>query len=76
MRGLRAWFLRLGELFRKDQRDHELAAELESHLEMHIEDNVRAGMTPAEARRQALMKLGGVESTKESYRARRGIPAD
>ena len=75
MRGLRAWFLRLGELFRKDRRDSELATELESHLEMHVEDNVRAGMTRTEARRQAMLKLGGVESAKENYRARRGIPA-
>ncbi len=75
MRGLRAWFLRIGGLFRKDLRDHELAQELESHLEMHIEDNVRAGMTRAEARRQALLKLGGIEQTKEKYRDRRGIPA-
>ena len=41
---------------------------------MHIEDNVRAGMTPEEARRQALIKLGGVEQTKENYRDRRGLP--
>lgn len=74
MRGLRAWFLRLGGMLRKEQRDHELAEELQSHLEMHIEENMCAGMTPAEARRQALIKLGGVESTKERYRARRGIP--
>jgi hypothetical protein len=32
---------------------------------MHIEDNIRAGMSPQEARRQALIKLGGVEQTKE-----------
>jgi predicted permease len=74
MRGLRALFLRLGGLFRKDRRDRELAAELESHLEMHIEDNMRAGMSLKEARRQALLKLGGVESAKERYRDRRGIP--
>ena len=39
--------------------------ELESHLQMHIEDNVRAGLSPEEARRQALIKLGGVEKMKE-----------
>jgi predicted permease len=41
---------------------------------MHIDDNLRAGMTSEEARRQALIKLGGVDVTKESYRDRRGIP--
>ncbi len=35
---------------------------------MHIADNVRAGMTPDEARRQALIALGGMEQTRERYR--------
>ncbi|MGH9433265.1 MAG: ABC transporter permease, partial [Terriglobia bacterium] len=74
MRQLRAWFLRLGGLFSKDRWNRELAEELESHLQMHIEDNLRSGMTAGEARRQALIKLGGMEPTKESYRDRRTIP--
>src|SRR5579872_7317983 len=74
MRLLRAWFMRLGGLFGKRRRDGELAAELESHVQMHVEDNLRAGMPPEEARRQALLKLGGVEQAKESYRDRRGLP--
>ncbi|MFZ0979908.1 MAG: ABC transporter permease [Candidatus Acidiferrales bacterium] len=74
MRRLRAWFVRFGAMFGKQRRDRELAAELESHLQLHIEENLRAGMTPEEARRQALIKLGGVEQTKESYRDRRGLP--
>jgi predicted permease len=73
-RQLRAWFLRLGGLFNKRRPDHDLAAELDSHLQMHIEDNLRAGMNSEEARRQALIKLGGMEQTKENYRERRGIP--
>ncbi len=74
MRQLRAWFVRLGGLFRRDRSDSELAAEMESHLQMHIEDNLRSGMSAAEARRNALMKLGGIEQTKEIYRDRRGLP--
>jgi len=74
MRRLRALLLRLGGLFRKRRREGELAAEMESHLESHVEDNLRAGMSATEARRQALMKLGGVEQTKELYRERRGLP--
>jgi hypothetical protein len=65
MRQLRAWFLRLGGLFSKERRDRELAAEMESHLQLHIEENLRSGMTPEEARRQALIKLGGMEQAKE-----------
>lgn len=71
---LRAGFLRLAGLFRKPRRDAEFAAELESHLQLHIEDNLRAGMTPEAARRDAVLKLGGVEQTKENYRDRRGLP--
>jgi putative ABC transport system permease protein len=75
MKWLRTSLSRLGELFRKDRRERELAAELETHLQLHIEDNLRAGMTVAQARREAFMKLGGVEQTKENYRERRGLPA-
>jgi putative ABC transport system permease protein len=41
---------------------------------MHMEDNLRSGMSAQEARRQALLKLGGIEPTKEIYRERRGLP--
>ena len=74
MRRLRAWFSRLGETFGRERRERELSAEMESHLQLHIEDNLRAGMSPAQARREAIMKLGGVEQTKENYRERRGLP--
>ncbi len=74
MRRLRAWFSRLGELFAKQRREQELAAEIEIHLHLHIEDNLRAGMSPAQARREAIMKLGGFEQTKEAYRDRGGLP--
>ena len=75
MKWFRRWLFRLGELFRRDRRERELAAEIESHLQLHIEDNLRAGMTGAQARREAIMKLGGLEQTKENYRERRGLPA-
>ena len=74
MRQLRAWFIRLTELFRRPRRERELAAEMESHLQLHIEDNLRSGMTLQEARRQALIKLGGLEQTKEAWRERKGLP--
>ena len=56
MRRLRAWLLRLGELFGRNRRERELAAEMDSHLQMHIDDNLRAGMSREEARRQALAR--------------------
>ncbi|MBZ5725019.1 MAG: ABC transporter permease [Acidobacteriia bacterium] len=74
MRGLRAWLFRLLGMFDRERRERELSEELASHLQMHIEDRIRAGMDPAAARRDALIRLGGVEVTKERYRERRGIP--
>jgi len=74
MRHLRVVVRRLAGFLRKDQRDRELAEEIESNLLLHIADNLRAGMNAGEARRQALMKLGGVEATKEAYRDQRGLP--
>src|ERR1700738_2023468 len=74
MRAIRAWLLRLGATLHKGARDKDLSEELESHVQMHIEDNLRRGMNAQEARREALMKLGGVTQTAESYRERRGVP--
>ncbi len=74
MRKLRGWMVRLGGLFNKRRQDSEFTAEIESHLRLHIEDNLRLGMSPDEARRQALIKLGGVECTREAYRDQRGLP--
>ncbi len=74
MKRLRAWMFRLAGLFRSQRRERELAAEMESHLQFHIEDNLRAGMTPQQARRDAILKLGGVEQTKQACRERSTIP--
>jgi len=74
MNTLRSIVLRLRNLFRKNQLDRELQDELATHLELHIADNLRSGMTPEEARRQALLKLGGLEQTKESVRDQRTFP--
>ena len=74
IRQLRAWLARLLGIFGRDGHERELAEELESHLQMHVEDNIRAGLSPGEARRQALVKLGGIEQTKEKYRRQRGVP--
>ena len=63
MKRLRAATFRVAGLFSRDRRERAFAEELESHLQLHIDDNLRAGMTMAEARRAALVRLGGVEST-------------
>ena len=74
MRPVRAAWFRFRNLFRKGRLDRDLDQELAAHLDLHIADNLRAGMLPAEARRQALLRLGGLEPTKEKYRDLRGIP--
>lgn len=73
MRRLHASLLRLFGFFRKHRNGVELAQELDAYLESHIADNIRTGMAPAAARREALLKFGPIESAKESYQARRGI---
>ena len=65
MRKLRAWLLRFKGVFSKGARERDLAEEIESHLQMHIDDNIRAGMSPEEAKRVAVMKLGGVDQQKK-----------
>ena len=64
---LRLWARMIG-LFHKNRRDREMAHEFESHLQMHIDDNVRAGMSVEQARREALVKFGSMEAAKESIR--------
>jgi putative ABC transport system permease protein len=51
-----------------------IAEEMEFHLQMQIADNLHAGMSPAEARRLALIKSGGLASAREAYRDRLTFP--
>lgn len=74
MKTLRALSRRLLGTFRTQQAEQDLVIELESHLEMHIGDNLRSGMAQREARRQALIHLGGMEQTRQSYREQRSLP--
>ncbi len=74
MRKLRALLVRFLGLGRRKAEDKAFAEELESHLQMHVDDNVRSGMSPAQARRQALLKLGGIEATTQSYRDHNTLP--
>jgi putative ABC transport system permease protein len=65
---------RLLALFRWRGLDVDLDQELRSHLEMAVERNLRQGMNPEQARRQAFLELGGIEQTKQDYREHRGLP--
>ena len=64
---------RVGALFRRRSLDEELDAELASHIEMAIEENLERGMSPAEARRLALVRFGGTEPARHKHREARGL---
>jgi hypothetical protein len=74
MRRLRAIALRLRGLFRSRRSEADFAAEIDSHVALHTGEGIRAGLTPAEARRQALIRLGGAEQTRQAYRERSRLP--
>ena len=61
-------------LFRGEQLDREVKDEMASHLEMAVEENLRRGMSPDEARRQALVQFGGVQQALERHRESRTLP--
>ena len=65
--------LRLGSLFRREKADQELDDELRDHVERRIQEYVAKGLAPAEARRQALLEMGGVEKRKEECREIRRV---
>ncbi len=71
---LRALWLRILAMFHPRLDDADFDAELASHVEMHTDDGIRAGLSPEEARRQALICLGGMEQTRQAYRERRTLP--
>jgi hypothetical protein len=71
---LRVFWARATGFLTRSRRDLDLQEELASHLELQVEDNLRAGMAPDQARREALLKLGGVAQARELYRDQQGLP--
>ena len=61
MSGLR----RLTNLFRRSKLNEDIDAELRAHIEMRTADNIAAGMSPEEARRQAVLRFGSGPAMKE-----------
>jgi predicted permease len=72
---LRAALRRIRNLFQKARLEREMEQELHAHMELHIADNLARGMNPEAARREALLKLGGIEQTKELVRHQRTLPS-
>lgn len=73
MKTLRRFVAQVRGLFGGERGEEDFDAEMESHVAMHVEDNVRAGMDASEARRQALLKLGGLEQARQARREGRTL---
>jgi hypothetical protein len=74
MKRLQRFVERLISWARTEQDEERLRAEIEEHLAFQTEDNLRAGLSPDEGRRQAALKFGTVEAIKEECRDQRGLP--
>src|SRR6201996_6332378 len=74
MRFLRRFFIRLSNFTAGRRADQRLQEEMAEHLAFQTEENLRAGMSPAEARRQAAMKLGAAQAIREHHHAEHGLP--
>ncbi len=70
---LRQLFHRLRSSLPNTQLDRDLDAEMAAHLELAIAENIQRGMSAEEARRQALIRFGGVEQAKQQHREARGF---
>ncbi len=73
MGNLREAVNRVSSFFQKPQRDADLEAEIAAHIELAIEENIQRGLTPLEARRQALIRFGAVDTAKFKQRESRGL---
>jgi predicted permease len=73
-RKLRAFALRLRGIFPARRAVADFAAELESHVALHTDAGIRTGLSREEARRQALIHLGGAEQARQAHRERRTLP--
>jgi len=74
MRILNRLFARIWNFGLRRRGDDRMREEMEGHVAMQAEENVRAGMTPSEAHRQAVLTLGAVEAIREQYHEEEGLP--
>jgi len=73
MKSLRRFFTRLFNSAARSAQEERLREEIHEHIALQTEENLDAGLSPVEARRQAMLKFGGVEAMKQDYRAERGL---
>jgi putative ABC transport system permease protein len=70
----REWRERLRSVFMRRELDREFEDKVSSHIQMAVEENLKRGMNAVEARREALIRFGGIEPAKELHRTARGLP--
>ncbi len=73
MKSLRRFFNRLFNTAARREQEDRLRDEIAEHIALQTEENLRAGLSAVEARRQAMLKFGAVEAMKQDYRAERGL---
>src|SRR5271170_8049203 len=71
---LRRFLIRLSNFATRRSADQRLQEEIAEHLAFQTEENMRAGMSPPEARRQAVLKLGAAEAIREDHHAEQSFP--
>ena len=74
MRFLRRLLIRLSNFAARRNADQRVRDEMAEHLALQTEENLHAGMSSAEARRQAALKLGSAEAIRERHHAEQGLP--
>ena len=74
MSRIRGTVARIAGIFRRNEADDDLRSEMEAHIEMETAENIRRGMQPNEARRQAILASGGLTQAVEAVRDQRGLP--
>jgi predicted permease len=74
MKALRRFFIRLLNFATARSAGQRLQDEIAEHLAFQVEENMRTGMSPAEARRQAALKFGAAQVIHEQHHAEHSIP--
>src|SRR6201995_2593991 len=71
---LRRFLIRLSNFVTRRSADQRLREEMAEHLAFQTEENLRAGMSPAEARRQAMLKFGAAQAIRERHHDEHSLP--
>ena len=72
--GIRAAWAKVRAVIGKARLEDDFDAELAAHVDLLAAENEKAGMTSAEGRRAAILRVGGRETLREMHREERGLP--